>query len=234
MRGATWVAAALFAASATVATSAKAEPCNVPGDCASGFCADGVCCDSACTDLCRACTAAKKGSGEDGTCGQMPSGALCEPAHCDGNAFAFVDDSFCDAAGACIAPAGVPCLIDDPCKFDLCGDAGCEQVTKLDGTTCGDGLACVAGSCGPDPSSSSATGSGSGSGNGSGGGAGGDAPGGAPGAGGSGQGAAGNADLYPPRDEDSGCGCRAGTGRADAGAALALCALILLGQRRRR
>jgi hypothetical protein len=230
------VAAAVFAASATVATSAKAEPCNVPGDCASGFCADGVCCDSACTDLCRACTAAKKGSGEDGTCGQVPSGALCEPAHCDGNAFAFVDDSFCDAAGECIAPAGVPCLVNDPCKFDLCGDAGCEQVTKLDGTTCGDGLACVAGSCGPEPSSSSATGSGSGSGsgNGSGGGAGGDAPGGAPGAGGSGQGAAGNADLYPPRDEDSGCGCRAGTGRADAGAALALCALILLGQRRRR
>ena len=218
------VAALLFA------LPAHAEPCNAPTDCESGFCVDGVCCDSACPGLCEACTAALKGSGEDGTCGQMPAGALCDPAHCDGDAFAFVDDSFCDAAGACIAPAGVDCLKNEPCKFDLCGGKGCEQVTMLDGTECGAGQVCSDGVCGRDMSSSS-SGMGSG-GDATGGGA---AAGGAPGSSSSGAvGGASNPDLYPPREEDEGgCGCRTHAGTRATGAAFALCVLALLAYRRR-
>jgi hypothetical protein len=37
----------------------------------SGYCADGVCCDNWCLGNCQACTAAKKGSGADGTCGNI-------------------------------------------------------------------------------------------------------------------------------------------------------------------
>ncbi|MCS6898989.1 MAG: hypothetical protein NZX77_04360, partial [Polyangiaceae bacterium] len=49
------------------------ETCQGSGDCLSGFCVDGVCCDSACTGVCEACSAAKKGSGADGSCGPVAS-----------------------------------------------------------------------------------------------------------------------------------------------------------------
>ena len=45
--------------------------CVTSSECASGQCVDGVCCNTACTSLCVACTAAKKGSGTDGTCGTI-------------------------------------------------------------------------------------------------------------------------------------------------------------------
>src|SRR5262249_7225592 len=39
--------------------------------CSSGYCVEGLCCDSACNGACSACSAAKKGSGEDGVCGPV-------------------------------------------------------------------------------------------------------------------------------------------------------------------
>ncbi len=50
------------------------KACVVAADCASGFCADGVCCDTACNTTCSACTAAKKGGGQDGVCGTVGNG----------------------------------------------------------------------------------------------------------------------------------------------------------------
>ncbi len=47
--------------------------CLNNGDCQSGFCSDGVCCNEACGGTCRACTAAKKGSGVDGVCENIAS-----------------------------------------------------------------------------------------------------------------------------------------------------------------
>src|SRR5262249_42431074 len=39
------------------------QTCGGNSACASGFCVDGFCCNEACTGACRACSAAKKGSG---------------------------------------------------------------------------------------------------------------------------------------------------------------------------
>src|SRR5439155_181355 len=54
-------------------------------DCQSFNCADGVCCNSACTGTCQACTAAKKGSGSDGSCGTIGNG-LDPDNECPGTA----------------------------------------------------------------------------------------------------------------------------------------------------
>jgi hypothetical protein len=52
-----------------------------------------VCCSSACNGVCVACSAAKKGSGSDGTCGAIAGGT--DPDNeCPGT-------SNCNGAGAC-------------------------------------------------------------------------------------------------------------------------------------
>jgi len=199
-----------------------AVPCNVPADCDTGFCVEHLCCDTACTGACEACTAAKTG-GADGTCAVMPSGSVCEEPHCDGASFSFVDTSFCDRVGVCVAPAGVPCLHDDPCHFDLCGGDGCTQVTKTDGTECADGV-CTDGKCGPPMATASSSG------------------GGGAGAGGAGAGASGGGGattgssqdtIYPPA-EDGACGCRAGSGTPAGGTAAIAMAILALVRRRLR
>ncbi|MDC3961526.1 MYXO-CTERM sorting domain-containing protein [Polyangium jinanense] len=212
-----------------------ADPCGFPEECASGFCVGGVCCDTACTGLCEACTAAAKGSGEDGFCGPAKEGTVCKKAYCD-DALAFVSASLCDAAGSCVDPTTPPesCIHDDPCKIDLCGDNGCEVVVKFDGTECGAGMTCQDGMCagGGASSSSSSSTSGSGGAGGSGGGSGGagGSGGGSGGAGGSG-GVGG--DPYPPI-RDTGCGCRlTETSPLGGAAALVMAALALLGRTRK-
>ena len=68
-------------------------PCAFDGQCFSSSCVDGVCCNSACGGLCQACTAAKKGSGGNGTCGDIAN--LTDPDNeCLGM-------TTCDGAGAC-------------------------------------------------------------------------------------------------------------------------------------
>src|SRR5688500_5072252 len=49
----------------------QGAPCTAADGCASGFCIDGVCCDADCPQACGACSAAKKGSGDDGVCGPI-------------------------------------------------------------------------------------------------------------------------------------------------------------------
>lgn len=66
--------------------------CTMPSDCGTGFCVDGVCCDTGCTGLCQSCSAAKKGSGADGTCGNIDLG-LDPDNECVMNA--------CNGSGAC-------------------------------------------------------------------------------------------------------------------------------------
>lgn len=51
--------------------SANGAPCADDSSCASGWCVDAVCCDGPCTGLCLACSAKKKGSGDDGACGPI-------------------------------------------------------------------------------------------------------------------------------------------------------------------
>ena len=62
-------------------------PMTGDADCFSSVCADGVCCNNVCSGTCSACTAVKKGSGLDGTCGFITLGTdpdnECSVA-CDG------------------------------------------------------------------------------------------------------------------------------------------------------
>jgi hypothetical protein len=65
--------------------------CMANGHCINGNCVDGVCCDTACASLCQACSAAKKSSGTDGSCGNIAVGTDPD-SECAGT---------CDGAGAC-------------------------------------------------------------------------------------------------------------------------------------
>ncbi len=63
--------------------------CALNAQCYSSQCVDGVCCDTACNGTCQACTAATKGSGADGSCGNIANGTdpdneCSGPATCDG------------------------------------------------------------------------------------------------------------------------------------------------------
>jgi hypothetical protein len=81
--------------SANVCISKKANGvlCAAGNQCNSGSCTDGVCCNTACAGQCQACTAVKKGSGLDGTCGNIAAGA--DPDNeCAGT-------STCNGAGGC-------------------------------------------------------------------------------------------------------------------------------------
>lgn len=87
--------------------------CASPTECASGFCSDGVCCNESCAGTCQACTAARRGGGADGVCGNAAadtdprndcSADTNYPASCGA-------DGFCDGTGACRqhAKSGVSC-----------------------------------------------------------------------------------------------------------------------------
>jgi hypothetical protein len=97
---------------ACVGQGSNGTPCTAADQCGTGFCQDGVCCDTSCGG-CSACTAAKKGSGSDGTCGPVAAGTnpnnLCTvgpdyPASC-------LSDGECDGAGSCrqFAVSGIAC-----------------------------------------------------------------------------------------------------------------------------
>jgi hypothetical protein len=86
------------------------KACTADADCASGACADGVCCDSACSGACEACTAAKKGSGKDGTCGPVAKGADPDAECGTMGTGTCRGDATCDGARSCRVPnAGKSC-----------------------------------------------------------------------------------------------------------------------------
>jgi len=64
---------------ACVRTKEPGAACSANIECRLGFCVEGVCCDSACsgTNECRSCTAAGKGIGPDGVCGDRRDGTKC-------------------------------------------------------------------------------------------------------------------------------------------------------------
>src|SRR6185369_790529 len=96
---------------------ANGAACVANGECTSGFCADGVCCNTACNTLCNACTAVKKGSGADGTCGLVAAG-LDPDNECAGTAA-------CNGSGACKSPLGDACLLGTDCISTFCADGVC-------------------------------------------------------------------------------------------------------------
>ena len=61
--------------STCVGKKADGLACGAGVQCLSGSCIDGICCNLPCNGPCEACTAVKKGGGQDGTCGNIASGA---------------------------------------------------------------------------------------------------------------------------------------------------------------
>jgi hypothetical protein len=94
------------------------EACAANGDCLGGNCVDGVCCNLPCTGLCQACSAAKKGAGADGVCGNIA--ADTDPDNeCPGAAT-------CNGSGACGPLSdGQPCSAGSQCTSSFCVDGVC-------------------------------------------------------------------------------------------------------------
>jgi hypothetical protein len=139
------------------------KSCTKASQCANGNCVDGVCCDQACSGTCQACSAAKKGAGKDGVCGNIAADsdpdndcAADAPSTCKSN-------GDCDGQGACKKYlAGTECganqcsgsqLTGRQC--DGLGNCGNGQTTSCApyvcltsscATGCGDDNGCVAGS----------------------------------------------------------------------------------------
>jgi|GEM_PF-1129171 len=75
------------------------ELCGAAKECFSNFCVDGVCCNNECTGLCRACSAFRKGGGNDGAC--EPVYAQKDPSdECDVN-LPCLENGYCNGLGAC-------------------------------------------------------------------------------------------------------------------------------------
>src|SRR5262249_50818112 len=110
--------------------AANAEPCPLPGVCASGYCVDAICCDAACGGPFEACTAGAKGSGADGVCGLVAAGT--DPrARCQDSGASCGDNGVCDGAGACAKyPVAqgctlTPCTSGADCASGHCTDGVC-------------------------------------------------------------------------------------------------------------
>jgi hypothetical protein len=103
--------------SGTCLLSANGTACTAGGECTSGFCIDGVCCSSVCNTLCNACTAAKRGSGADGTCGTIAAN-LDPDNECAGSLV-------CNGSSVCRAPNGDACVLGTECVSGFCADGVC-------------------------------------------------------------------------------------------------------------
>jgi hypothetical protein len=118
------------------------QPATGSNQCLSGSAADGVCCDVACVGTCVACSAAKKGSGADGTCGPVQAGADPDHECTDQGAASCGALGTCDGASGCTQyPAGT-----------VCAPAACQGVTLLQASLCDGSGTCVPGapiSCAP-------------------------------------------------------------------------------------
>ncbi|HVU05162.1 MAG TPA: hypothetical protein VHE30_25610 [Polyangiaceae bacterium] len=149
---------------------AQGAACTTGAACGTGHCVDGVCCDAACDGLCEACTATKKGSGADGTCGAIgtgkdpdsectasPTSTCGTDGYCDGARNCRLYGTFtscgtatcnanaverfaCDGLGTCVGTTG------SDCAPYACGGGACKKPcgSALD---CVSGRTCVAGSC---------------------------------------------------------------------------------------
>jgi len=142
-------------ASACVATLARGSVCTRATQCASGLCADGFCCDKACAGACEACSAAKKGSGTDGTC--APVAADTDPKNAcptdPGYPSNCKADGMCDGMGACrgFAKLGIACgattCSSATIVGQICNATGSCQTSS---TSCAPYAACADGTSCPN------------------------------------------------------------------------------------
>jgi hypothetical protein len=90
----------------------QGKKCSVTNDCVAGLtCVDGVCCNTPCnTSLCQACSLAKKGSGQDGVCGNIVVGTDPDNECAVQSASTCGTTGACNGSGACsLHPSGTTC-----------------------------------------------------------------------------------------------------------------------------
>ncbi|HRI67217.1 MAG TPA: hypothetical protein PK156_23400, partial [Polyangium sp.] len=123
--------------------------CTSAAQCLSNFCVDGVCCNNICMGSCQACSAAKKGSGQDGICGSIKAATDPDNECSNGD---------CNGSGACTTSPqptfsnGTACSSSTQCASGYCADGVC-----CDSWCLGTCQACTAakknqgtdGTCGP-------------------------------------------------------------------------------------
>ena len=127
-------------------TNCQLRSCVSGSECLTGFCVDGVCCNNSCAGACRACTAAKKGSGSDGTCGNI-AGDTDPDSECTEGAnypISCLADGMCDGAGSCRVHAkdtvscGATQCVSGNATGLLCNGAGqcLERTTSCEPYVC--------------------------------------------------------------------------------------------------
>jgi hypothetical protein len=128
----------------------QGQACQGGGECVSQHCADGVCCDKACVGVCEACSAAKKGSGEDGVCGPVAANTDPDDECPTQDKSTCGTSGVCDGQGACARyPANTPCgsaeCKDGVASGLLCtADGKCQQQVKpCEPYFCKDPTACA-------------------------------------------------------------------------------------------
>jgi hypothetical protein len=149
------------------------QPAPTPNQCQSGHTADGVCCDVSCVGTCTACTAAKKGSGADGTCGSIQAGSDPDVECTDQGATSCGAIGACSGSGSCaLYPSGTVCsapscqgtqvvpsgLCDglgscvvgkaSDCAPSTCAGGICQAACVTDGDCIATAF-CAAGNCAP-------------------------------------------------------------------------------------
>lgn len=158
-------------AGSCTAKKAQGAVCSATNECATGFCADGFCCDSACSASCTACSAAKKGGGSDGTCGNILlnsdpdnecAASQCSTGACNGfgtcgNASlgsACGDLSSCSVGTQTLPDScnGLGTCVDSgsiPCGLYPCSGLACASTCVTDNDCLAAGY-CLGGVCVPD------------------------------------------------------------------------------------
>ncbi|MFO0590653.1 MAG: hypothetical protein U0441_24130 [Polyangiaceae bacterium] len=96
-------------------TLANGNACAMGTECTSTFCVDGYCCNNPCLNTCQACSAAKKGSGSNGSCGNIASNT--DPD----NECA----TECNGSGQCEFPQAQACTLNTQCQSGACVDGYC-------------------------------------------------------------------------------------------------------------
>ena len=126
------------------------DACQAGVECGSGFCVEKVCCDSKCDGVCQSCTAAGKGAGLDGACGDAADGQDPHGDCADEGAPSCGTDGSCDGNKACRRyKQGVPCAPlgcdgNTAVSFECNGAGTCVLAPKT--AACGDYL-CLEGAC---------------------------------------------------------------------------------------
>ena len=153
----------------TCAYKPQGTGCNNHGECGaagSNLCVDGVCCNTSCTTGCQACSAAKKGGGGDGLCGNIAAGNDPDGDCTDQTAASCGDNGLCDGAGACQkyplnTVCGAATCTGNTLTAQLCNAT--NMCVAGGAMTCGGGLKCNSGgsacltACAADADCASAT-----------------------------------------------------------------------------